>query len=824
MKFFQKAVVCLLALSMCGAMACSKGKGNGNDDPSHPSAPASTVQIASAYNTVKILQDEDISSLKAAELRFEAAKGETEGAHLVLRADGVAEYDVTVNDLTNGAGETIPASAMTVYGLKYLNVASGFTTFPAGAYPDPMVPVSLLKKYGENKLEKDKNQSLWFDLKVPKTAAAGEYSGTVQIKAGKSTVSVPVSLTVFDFEMPDMPAANSCYLIWQDWLIDGELDNSIEKYEDYYDFLLAYNLDAYRLPAEVGDVDAFVVSLRKYYDRVACYGIPYERATIKLNDKNVPSINYELLQSYLTAIAQASQEDSVNYFEKAYYYFDNVYDEVGADKYPQLAACIASTNEVTARVAAQYPAYANDVKGVKHVVPVVSGWTNEFAKYKNEVELCPIFNHFTATDDLDLYAGKQDEGYTFTSYGAAAFWPYGSRLIDDYLITARDNFWSKFDYGLKGDLYWNVNAYCNFGTIHPVGYGRITDFYTTASHDGLTAGDGFLLYPGIIYDSETPMPSLRLTALRDGIDDYTYLSMLAKAWEDLADGYGMTKENVRSVIAEINKQVYATGVSKLNFSGLQDVRRTIARLIEAALGDNKLLIADFSFDEKGVSYTVAAQSDTIAVNGATVAATSTATGDGKTFSAQNVAYPDNGVLEIAAGNSCAALYTGKSFTSAIDLNKADNAQKFRVSTQNGSEIAYDAFTHSQHGGTVKATLKGKKFDTAAQTVSYRPWVRFDVRELSMAEELSLWVYNEGDAITVQVGARNATGLETVIDRVTLPANGWRKITVANFTRIARNAADLDKIETLSLSVANLLDGDTERTHTLYIASVNRKDK
>ncbi|WP_251616432.1 glycoside hydrolase domain-containing protein [Pumilibacter muris] len=812
----------LMAATMLTAAACSDktpagGMGGGDELPNAQTA----VTVRGALNTVKVLQDEDINSLRDAALSFEAAKGETEGAQLVLRAEADTAYDVTVGALTSAAGNTIPATAITAYALKYMNISSGFTGFAAGAYPDAMIPLEYIKNAKENVLYKGKNQGLWFDLKVPENAAAGVYGGEVQITAGGKTIAVPVKLEVYDFVMPEVPAATTTYLIWRDWLIDGELDNSIEKYEDYYDLLLEYNSTAYYFPAEIGDYDGFVTALRKYYGKVAQYGIPY--VDKKIN--GVKTIDFDVFKNYLKAIAKASTEDEINYFDKAYYYFDQVYDEVNDAKFPQTEKVIKETNEAEQAVISELNLtgeIANSVKDIRHVIPVITGWQDKFEPYKNDIKLCPIFNNFSSTENLDMYADLQKEGYDFTSYGSANFWPYAANLIDDYMITSRDLFWSRFDYGIEGDLYWNVNAYCNFGTALPVGYGRVPDHYTSPSRDGITAGDGYWLYPGRAYGSEKPFPSLRLTARRDGIDDFTYLSVLEQEYEKLADKYGVSGENIRTAIAEMNKQIYATGISKLNFEGLQAARRTVARLIEMAQSPGGVLLADFSYDENGVNFAVcAANSAELKINGETAETSATATGDGKTVTKANADYPDGGKITIAASGKSAELIVGKAYSKAIDLSNEENASKFAVNTANGSSVAYGDGTQAAHGATVKAVLAGKQFDNEIQTKGYRPYVRFGVDGLDGLEDLSFWVYNDSnDDLKINVIARNDSGVQYTVDSVTLPANGWRKISVSNFTYISRFSSELRKIETVGIDCANA----PGTKNTLYISSVSVKAK
>ena len=144
-----------------------------------------------------------------------------------------------------------------------------------------------------------------------------------------------------------------------------------------------------------------------------------------------------------------------------------------------------------------------------------------------------------------------------------------------------------------------------------------------------------------------------------------------------------------------------------------------------------------------------------------------------------------------------------------------------MNTANGSSVAYGDGTQAAHGATVKAVLAGKQFDNEIQTKGYRPYVRFGVDGLDGLEDLSFWVYNDSnDDLKINVIARNDSGVQYTVDSVTLPANGWRKISVSNFTYISRFSSELRKIETVGIDCANA----PGTKNTLYISSVSVKAK
>jgi hypothetical protein len=74
--------------------------------------------------------------------------------------------------------------------------------FPEIAVPHELRPVFDIVQ-GEN-------QTVWFDVYVPKDAAPGTYAGEIVIREhGAETRRVPVALTVRDFALPDSPTAKT---------------------------------------------------------------------------------------------------------------------------------------------------------------------------------------------------------------------------------------------------------------------------------------------------------------------------------------------------------------------------------------------------------------------------------------------------------------------------------------------------------------------------------------------------------------------------------------------------------------------------------------
>ena len=178
------------------------------------------------------------------------AKNEVVNFNLILEAptNPATSVGISISNLTGPGGSIIRYSPRTtndlfnwtnseieIFYVRYLQIngSSGFggtvanfqePTFPArsqcpaaqGAgcawtsrpvankfYPDIAVPIELAPNFN---IAAGNNQSIWVDVYIPATAAAGIYTGAVTVtENGVTTQTVPVSLTVRNFSLPDIP-------------------------------------------------------------------------------------------------------------------------------------------------------------------------------------------------------------------------------------------------------------------------------------------------------------------------------------------------------------------------------------------------------------------------------------------------------------------------------------------------------------------------------------------------------------------------------------------------------------------------------------------
>ena len=90
--------------------------------------------------------------------------------------------------------------------------------------------------------------------------------------------------------------------------------------------------------------------------------------------------------------------------------------------------------------------------------------------------------------------------------------------------------WMQAQYGVVGNLYWATNIYANNSNWT---YQEIYDYYEgNAERYPDANGDGFLFYPGAQYGIDGPVGSLRLEAIRDGLEEYELLYSIQETYNE----------------------------------------------------------------------------------------------------------------------------------------------------------------------------------------------------------------------------------------------------------------------------------------------------
>lgn len=146
-------------------------------------------------------------------------------------------------------------------------------------------------------------------------------------------------------------------------------------------------------------------------------------------------------------------------------------------------------------------------------------------------------------------------------------WSYANRFVTLPLIKTRLLHWINFRYDSPGYLHWGFNYWGENGDP----FGDVS-----APVNDWPGGDAYIVYPGF----RKVYPSMRLTAMRDGIRDYDLFRLVESRFP------GKGKELVKKII--MNHDNYETSVAEF-----RKVRR---RLLELASGERPSGNAGASFE------------------------------------------------------------------------------------------------------------------------------------------------------------------------------------------------------------------------------------
>jgi len=441
-------------------------------------------------------------------------------------------------------------------------------------YPDIAVPLELESPFT---IDAERNQSIWVDIYIPKTATAGLYTGNVTIdETGGSTISIPVELTVYDFTLPDIPTGKTMLFvegsninerrfgIGNNWVM-GENESLAELIQDRH-FLIAHRHKI----SIIGDQswinsdytsddhpsETFAERLQgSFFTSANGYDGP------GLNTgNNVYSVGtYGGWQGWgdTEAHMREHSDNWVEWFETnspETEYFLYLIDE--SDDYEQI--------ETWSEWLEDNPGPGNRLKSMATI------------SLPRAVNRTPTLKIPASVSNIGIPSEWETSAYEYSHDPNRRFFLYnGSRpagggfMIEDDGVALRVNAWIQFKKHINRWFYWEATYYNDyqagggrvdlFESAHT--FGSFTDVDPVRGETGYnySNGDGVLLYPGIdsvfpgsSYGVNGPFASLRLKQWRRGLQDHDYLT-LASAIDPIAV-QGIVDSMIPAVVWEVGVQ------------------------------------------------------------------------------------------------------------------------------------------------------------------------------------------------------------------------------------------------------------------------------
>jgi hypothetical protein len=159
-----------------------------------------TVRVFTGEVKISPITGEALENVKPAPaIVLEAVRNELVSFQLAVGAQGTArQVSIFSGDLLGPNGCVIPNSAMRWF--RVWSVKDGGAWW--GEYAVPLAEHFELP-WEQNAVPGQQWQAVLCDLRVPKDCPAGTYRGQIRVEADGASVSVPISLQVHDWIMPD---------------------------------------------------------------------------------------------------------------------------------------------------------------------------------------------------------------------------------------------------------------------------------------------------------------------------------------------------------------------------------------------------------------------------------------------------------------------------------------------------------------------------------------------------------------------------------------------------------------------------------------------
>lgn len=616
----------------------------------------SDADIWGAPATEKIYQD--ISTgydgfRTDAQVLVTTARGEYEAGQIIITAkDKDLKYEIASSDLTATDGTKFPAENIEIFHEKYIEITTNHENngMPLGWYPDALVPAENIKAVGENVIAPNQNQGLYVRFNVPVEQKAGVYSGSLALKIGGESKSIPVTLNVLDVVVSEETHTQSVYGVGYQYF-RGELEQSQGMFEKYGEKLMEYRLSSTspmeHITDDPEDVQYYVdKSYEWMLEGNTTIAVPYGSGIVEINGKKYNTIGVDTFSLYLKAFAQKSFETGYNMFDKLITRTGSLIDEPHgkADGEARVLAVTQLWKETKYQVAQEIEddeTITSEIKeevveGIRKLIDVVTAAYSD--AYKGEVEtFCPGFTEYDTEASRAKYA-NQERKWFYGCINPRA--PYPTNKIDDTLLSTRVVGWMQAQYDVEGVLYWTTTLFQK-GTES--GYEDIEDYYGVAERYGRANGDGLLLYPGKRYGVDGPLGCLRLEAIRDGLEEYEMLYALKNAYLEKetklrANGVDVAF-NFDSLIASLTESLYSGTRVSATTETFASARNALLQLCVLQSGADTYL-TDFVDDGYGTAtFTfLASNNATVKANGEAVNANGTVTDeDGKIYGEYSVA-------------------------------------------------------------------------------------------------------------------------------------------------------------------------------------------
>lgn len=508
-------------------------------------------------------------------IRLACAKGDVESCQLVISPQQEMKLlQVSLSDLRNAQGAVIRSENAQVYRVHYHYVhtptdATGLQDWWPDALPPLEGPIVLAAK---------KNQPLWVNVKVPRDAAAGDYLAEITLVGDGWQATVPLEIHVWDFALPERNHLETA-LGFDPWLMFRYHGASTEQ--DRRQLLDLY----FRCFAE---------------HRISPYDpTPLDPIKVEFQPKATPPRADVDFSRFDPAMEQAV----------AKYHFTNFMLRIqgmGGGTFhsrvePSIAGYGENTPEYKAMFASQVQQIESHLRDKGWLSMAYVYWFDEpdpkdyefvkagmlrlktngpgLARMLTEEPVEPLFGlvdiwcPVTPNYNHEIAEARRKAGERFWWYvctGPKA--PYCTLFIDHPATELRVWLWQTWQRRISGILVWQTNYWTSSAAFpddyqdpyeDPMGY--VSGYSTPKGVKRFWGnGDGRFIYPPISASKPGKQPtaviappasSIRWEMLREGVEDYEMLWMLADLIQRCGDRLSPDDRSAISKLLEVPPEI-----------------------------------------------------------------------------------------------------------------------------------------------------------------------------------------------------------------------------------------------------------------------------
>ncbi|MCD6562568.1 MAG: DUF4091 domain-containing protein [Thermoproteales archaeon] len=471
--------------------------------------------------------------LKSIEL--DAIRNEYEGIIFGIHSlNKDIECRLEITELVKDKNEKISKNNINVSFIGYIPISKNTPNTPEEELeinapthiPDPILNIKSME------IKQGNSQACWYSIYIPKDIEPGKYEGKIYVICDNEKEELNVFLNVYPITLPSKK-----HLFITNWFDV----NRISKYydvdlwsEDFWNifrkwisFMNKYGQNVFLVP----------LSTIKIYKEDRGYKFDFsifDRYITILFDEGAERIELshlahfkewghrELLFRDFNVVLKNGKEIKVNGDNIIPYLLPAIEKHLDEKKWLDKTLIhiadepIEDNFDVWKETSEKIHRYAPKLRRIEAI---------ETIGFENILEVwVPTLQHYN--DWMESYDKAREKGYEIWFYTCLnPKGRYPNRFLDYPLIKTRILHWINYAFKLKGYLHWGFDKWPDDPFGEPV--------------SRLPPGDSHISYPG----KYGPLPSLRLEAMRDGIEDYELFIILENEIRKIKKVLGFSNED-----------------------------------------------------------------------------------------------------------------------------------------------------------------------------------------------------------------------------------------------------------------------------------------